>query len=84
MLTLSYEEWISAYPEVLEEEEDCPACAGSGESECPYCEQAMTCEACDGSGKVMSAEMAYVRQLQQDQKRWERYTTSITSSASAS
>lgn len=34
----------------MKNEFECYSCYGSGEAECPHCNQDMTCEECDGSG----------------------------------
>lgn len=69
---MTYKEWLAANPDLEKQEEECFACNGTGEDECPHCGNDMECEECGGTGKINSARAIYEAQLLEDKKRLER------------
>lgn len=59
---MSYQDWLKAYPEMAELEQECTHCLGQGS--CPYCHA--DCEICHGTGTINGSYQAYLKQLGHD------------------
>ncbi len=80
MLTLkhmTYEEWLAANPDAVDQEEDCEECDGSGEVTCSECGQVYDCDKCGGTGKSVSARDLYEAQLKADKEKLARFLASV-------
>lgn len=58
-LPATVEEWLALEGERMVPKQsrvECGECGGTGQVECPHCEQDMDCEECDGTGQVDGIE----------------------------
>jgi DnaJ-class molecular chaperone len=70
---LTFEEWLKANPEYKNKTRKCEECDGVGISECSECLQEITCDWCDGEGKVWIAQEVYWHERRKDEERWLAY-----------
>ena len=70
---LSYREWLACHPEVELVETDCPECGGEGVTECLCCGSLVTCDLCEGTGRISDPWTYYREQMRSDLAALERW-----------